>query len=38
MDFIDILEFSGQNLASEIYFTRIKAGKFQDVKKMLYIK
>lgn len=32
------LTFTAQNLSSGIYFYRIEAGIFQDVKKMIYIK
>jgi hypothetical protein len=32
------VEFSAQNLSSGIYFYRIQAGEFQDVKKMVLLK
>ncbi|MHA1916667.1 MAG: T9SS type A sorting domain-containing protein [Promethearchaeota archaeon] len=32
------VEFNAQNLSSGIYFVRIEAGSFQDVKKMILIK
>jgi hypothetical protein len=32
------VEFNGQNLSSGIYYYRIEAGEFQDVKKMILIK
>ena len=32
------LEFNAQNLSSGVYFYRIEAGEFQDVKKMILIK
>jgi hypothetical protein len=32
------IEFNAQNLPSAIYFYRIRAGEFQDVKKMILIK
>jgi hypothetical protein len=32
------VEFNSQNLSSGIYFYRIEAGEFQDVKKMILIK
>ena len=32
------VEFNAQNLSSGIYFYKIQAGKFQDVKKMILIK
>jgi hypothetical protein len=33
-----LVEFHGQNFASGLYFYRIEAGEFQDVKKMILIK
>ena len=33
-----ILEFTAHNLASGIYFYKIEAGNFEDVKKMLLLK
>jgi hypothetical protein len=32
------VEFNGENLPSGIYFYRIQAGDFQDVKKMVILK
>jgi hypothetical protein len=32
------VEFNGQNLSSGIYFYKIQAGEFHDVKKMILIK
>ncbi len=33
-----IFKFDGKNLSSGIYYYRINAGEFQDVKKMVYLK
>jgi hypothetical protein len=33
-----VVEFNGQNLSSGIYFYRIEAGEFQDVKKMILLR
>ena len=32
------VEFKAQNLSSGIYFYRIEAGEFQDVKKMILLR
>ena len=32
------VEFNGSNLASGVYFYQIKAGQYQDVKKMAFLK
>jgi hypothetical protein len=32
------VEFTAQNLSSVIYFYRIEAGEFQDVKKMILLR
>jgi hypothetical protein len=32
------VEFNSQNLSSGVYFYRIEAGEFQDVKKMILIR
>ena len=32
------VEFNAQNLSSGVYFCRVQAGEFHDVKKMILIK
>jgi hypothetical protein len=32
------VEFNAQNLSSGVYFYRIEAGEFQDVKKMILLR